>query len=210
MRSSSSPSTVRRAPARAPSRARSPPRSGIGTSTAARCTAPSAGRPFATNVPLDDEDAVAALAERSRIEIADARVTIDGDDVTREIRTPEIDRAAASVARLPRVRAMLVARQRELGAGGGIVMEGRDIGTVVFPRRRREDLPRRVARGARAAPGERSGAHRRAGRRRRSGHAAHRARRARSHARRLAALCGPGRRRRRHDGEVRSRRSWTR
>ena len=58
---------------------------------------------------------------------------IDGADVTRAIRTPEIDRAAAAVARLPRVRAELVARQREMGAAGGIVMEGRDIGTVVFP-----------------------------------------------------------------------------
>jgi cytidylate kinase len=61
------------------------------------------------------------------------RVSIDGHDVTRAIRTPDIDRAAASVARLPRVRAALVARQRELGVGGGVVMEGRDIGSVVFP-----------------------------------------------------------------------------
>jgi cytidylate kinase len=53
--------------------------------------------------------------------------------VTRAIRTPEIDQSAARVARLPRVRAALVARQRLLGAGGGVVMEGRDIGTVVFP-----------------------------------------------------------------------------
>jgi CMP/dCMP kinase len=60
-------------------------------------------------------------------------VAIDGEDVTRAIRTPEIDKAAASVARLPRVRAILVERQRALGAGGAIVMEGRDIGTVVFP-----------------------------------------------------------------------------
>jgi cytidylate kinase len=60
-------------------------------------------------------------------------VTIDGADVTRAIRTPEIDRAAAAVARLPSVRAVLVERQRQAGAGGGIVMEGRDIGTVVFP-----------------------------------------------------------------------------
>ena len=59
--------------------------------------------------------------------------SIDGVDVTRAIRTPEIDRAAAAVARLPRVRAVLVARQRAMGADGGIVMEGRDIGTVVFP-----------------------------------------------------------------------------
>jgi Cytidylate kinase len=61
-------------------------------------------------------------------------VTIDAQDVTRAIRTPEIDRAAAAVARLPRVRAVLVERQRQMGADGAIVMEGRDIGTVVFPR----------------------------------------------------------------------------
>jgi cytidylate kinase len=85
-------------------------------------------------VPLDNEAEVAALAERSPIEVSSTRVTIDGHDVTRAIRTPEIDRAATAVARLPRVRAILVERQRHLGAGGGIVMEGRDIGTVVFPR----------------------------------------------------------------------------
>ena len=82
---------------------------------------------------LDDEQAVARLAGHSRIDLSGTRVTIDGIDVTREIRTPDIDRAAASVARLPAVRSILVARQRELGAGGGIVMEGRDIGSVVFP-----------------------------------------------------------------------------
>jgi CMP/dCMP kinase len=85
-------------------------------------------------VALDDEAAVARVAEASVIHVGTDRVIVDGDDVTREIRTPEIDRAAASVARLPRVRTVLVARQRELGENGGIVMEGRDIGTVVFPR----------------------------------------------------------------------------
>jgi len=65
--------------------------------------------------------------------MSSVRVAIDGEDVTRAIRTPDIDRAAAAVARLPRVRAVLVERQREIGAGGGVVMEGRDIGTVVFP-----------------------------------------------------------------------------
>jgi cytidylate kinase len=84
-------------------------------------------------VPLDDEPAVAALAERSSIELASSTVTIDAIDVTALIRTPAIDRAAAAVARLPRVRAVLVARQRRLGGDGAIVMEGRDIGTVVFP-----------------------------------------------------------------------------
>jgi cytidylate kinase len=85
-------------------------------------------------VALDDEAAVARVADASVIHVGADRVVVDGDDVTREIRTPEIDRAAASVARLPQVRAILVARQRELGENGGIVMEGRDIGTVVFPR----------------------------------------------------------------------------
>jgi len=84
-------------------------------------------------VALDDEAAVAALADASLIVVSNARVLIDGADVTREIRTPEIDRAAAAVARLPRVRTILVANQRAMGEGGAIVMEGRDIGTVVFP-----------------------------------------------------------------------------
>jgi len=84
-------------------------------------------------VPLDDDDRVAALAVASVIEVSSTAVTIDAADVTRFIRTPEIDRAAAAVARLPQVRTVLVERQRRIGDGGAIVMEGRDIGTVVFP-----------------------------------------------------------------------------
>jgi cytidylate kinase len=83
-------------------------------------------------IALDDEPRVAGVAERAHIDVGE-RTTVDGEDITHAIRTPEIDRAAASVARLPTVRAILVAGQRALGAGGGIVMEGRDIGTVVFP-----------------------------------------------------------------------------
>jgi CMP/dCMP kinase len=82
---------------------------------------------------LDDDGAVAALAERAVLEQVNGVITIDGHDVTRAIRTPEVDKAAAAVARLPRVRELLVGRQRTLGAGGAVVMEGRDIGTVVFP-----------------------------------------------------------------------------
>lgn len=84
-------------------------------------------------IPFDDEAAVAALAQASAIAVEGGVVVIDGHDVTRAIRTPEIDKAATAVARLPRVRDVLVARQRQLGSGGGVVMEGRDIGTVVFP-----------------------------------------------------------------------------
>jgi len=85
------------------------------------------------DIPLDDEAHVAMLAERSQISVEAARVVIDGQDVTQAIRTPEIDKAASMVARLPRVREVLVARQRQMGEQGGVVMEGRDIGTVVFP-----------------------------------------------------------------------------
>jgi cytidylate kinase len=84
-------------------------------------------------VALDDEPLVASVAERARIEMNGMNTTVDGEDVTYAIRTPEMDRAAASVARLPIVRTILVARQRDLATDGGIVMEGRDIGTVVFP-----------------------------------------------------------------------------
>ena len=86
-----------------------------------------------SGVPLDREDELAEVAEQAVIEITGTRVTVDGTEVTRAIRTPGIDRVAASVARLPRVRAILVERQRAMAVGGGIVMEGRDIGTVVFP-----------------------------------------------------------------------------
>ena len=84
-------------------------------------------------VPLDDEAAVSALARAATILVEGGVVAIDGHDVTKAIRTPEIDKAATAVARLPKVREALVARQRALGAEGGVVMEGRDIGTVVFP-----------------------------------------------------------------------------
>ncbi len=82
---------------------------------------------------LDDEDAVATVSAGAVLELDDGRVAIDGHDVTDAIRTPDIDAAAARVARMPRVRELLVAQQRRYAQGGPIVMEGRDIGTVVFP-----------------------------------------------------------------------------
>jgi CMP/dCMP kinase len=82
---------------------------------------------------LSDEASVAALAERAMFDVEGGRITIDGHDVATAIRTPEMDRASAMVARHPAVRRVLVARQRSYGQGGGVVMEGRDIGTVVFP-----------------------------------------------------------------------------
>jgi len=84
-------------------------------------------------VPLDDEGAVTEVARHAELMVEGGVVSIDGHDVTRQIRTPEIDVVATSVARLPQVRAVLVERQRAIGRDGGVVMEGRDIGTVVFP-----------------------------------------------------------------------------
>jgi CMP/dCMP kinase len=68
-----------------------------------------------------------------QLAVEDGRVVVDDTDVTRAVRTPEIDKAATAVARMPKVREILVERQRALARGRGVVMEGRDIGTVVFP-----------------------------------------------------------------------------
>ena len=88
-------------------------------------------------VDVRDADAVARLAAEAEIELTlqdgVPRVYLDGEDVSDDIRLPEVSRNIGPVADNPRVREILVARQRELGRKGGIVAEGRDIGTVVFP-----------------------------------------------------------------------------
>jgi cytidylate kinase len=84
-------------------------------------------------IPLNDEAAVARLARAADLIVEGGVVAIDGHDVTSAIRTPEVDKIASTVARLPQVREALVARQREIGEPGGVVMEGRDIGSIVFP-----------------------------------------------------------------------------
>ena len=83
-------------------------------------------------INLADGLAVAGVAERAVFDL-DGRVGIDGHDVTSAIRTTDMDAAAGTVARHPDVRRVLVARQRDMGRAGGVVMEGRDIGSVVFP-----------------------------------------------------------------------------
>ena len=162
-------------------------------------------------IDLEDEAAVAALAARAAFEVGDGVVRVDGHDVAAAIRTPEIDRAAAAVARQPRVREVLIAQQREMGAGGGVVMEGRDIGTVVFPaadvkiyldaspeeraRRRATDPAHASGSGTAADPGRR--------------HRARRARPQRSTRADVAARAGRRRGGDRHDGPRRSTRSWS-
>lgn len=89
------------------------------------------------NVSLEDEAKLATLAEQSRIELVPRvegnRVLLDGADVTERLRSKEITEGASKVSVHPAVREWMVASQRKMGAGGGIVMEGRDIGTKVFP-----------------------------------------------------------------------------
>src|SRR5213080_310469 len=89
------------------------------------------------DISFDDEDAIDSLAHDSRIKIEPTlggnRVTLDSRDVTQRVRETDVSEAASRVSVHPRVRAWMVARQRELGADGGVVMEGRDIGTKVFP-----------------------------------------------------------------------------
>jgi cytidylate kinase len=129
---------------------------GAGKSAAARWLARRLGLPYldtgamyravglavaraGVSFPLDEEGARRAVevAGRARIEFRDGesepRVLLDGEDVTAELRRPEAARRASMVSAVPGVRRAMVARQRELAERSGGVVEGRDIGTVVFP-----------------------------------------------------------------------------
>jgi cytidylate kinase len=88
-------------------------------------------------LPVQDPDAIAAIAESMGLELATSpegsRILIDGRDVSEEIRRPEISLYASAVSAIPAVRRVLVGQQQRLGRRLGGVMEGRDIGTHVFP-----------------------------------------------------------------------------
>jgi cytidylate kinase len=124
--------------------------SGAGKSTAGRAVAARLGYTFVdtgamyralalkalrTGVSLDSAEALAELAGQTRIELADGGRTIrlDGEDVSASIRTREVSLAASRLSAHAPVRRDLVARQRKLGEKGGVVLDGRDIGTQVFP-----------------------------------------------------------------------------
>ncbi|MCS7235558.1 MAG: (d)CMP kinase [Armatimonadota bacterium] len=88
-------------------------------------------------VDLEDPRAVEEVARAARIRLEPnpegMRVWCDGEDVTEAIRSAQVSAAVARVAANPGVRALLTEQQREMARGGGVVMEGRDIGTVVLP-----------------------------------------------------------------------------
>jgi cytidylate kinase len=124
--------------------------SGAGKSTAGRAVAVRLGYTFIdtgamyralalkalrTGVSLDSAEALAELAGQTRIGLADGGRTIllDGEDVSGSIRTREVSLAASKLSAHAPVRHDLVARQRKMGKEGGVVLDGRDIGTQVFP-----------------------------------------------------------------------------
>lgn len=88
----------------------------------------------------DDPEALAQLARESRIELVPApetsrgiRVFLDGREVTEAVRTPEVGRHVSKLAAVPQVREVMVEQQRALAAQGGVVMDGRDVGSVILP-----------------------------------------------------------------------------
>jgi CMP/dCMP kinase len=124
--------------------------SGAGKSTAGRALATQLGYTYIdtgamyralalkasrVGVSLDSEEALAALVRASSIQLGEGgrRVLLDTEDVTADIRSREISRASSLVSVHPGVRVEMVARQREMGKDGGVVLDGRDIGTAVFP-----------------------------------------------------------------------------
>jgi cytidylate kinase len=86
---------------------------------------------------FDDEEALLKMAQDSQIKLESTlggnRVLLNGKDISARIRERDVTEAASRVSVHPKVREWMVARQREMGIGGGVVMEGRDIGTKVFP-----------------------------------------------------------------------------
>lgn len=88
-----------------------------------------------TSTALDDATGLASLAHDIRIGIEDEgrRILLDGEDVSAELRTREVSAAASRVSVHPPVRREMVRRQQDMGALGGVVLDGRDIGTAVFP-----------------------------------------------------------------------------
>lgn len=96
-----------------------------------------AWKTLSTKTDFDDKEAVSSLAENLTVQFEHTsegnRVLVDGRDVSLDIRTEEVSKNASRVSAIPGVRAALLDQQRNLGSKGAAVMEGRDIGTVVFP-----------------------------------------------------------------------------
>src|SRR5690349_19992163 len=88
-----------------------------------------------TNIAFSDMHRLEQLAKAAKIEFArgNSTVLLNGEDVTEAIRSPEISDAASEISKIPAVRRALVSKQREMASAASTVMEGRDIGSIVFP-----------------------------------------------------------------------------
>lgn len=88
-------------------------------------------------IALDDIESIGRIAEKIKIQLVPSekgtQVFLDGDEVTSEIRHPEVDRAVGPVCEVPKVREVMVNLQRKMSRKGHVVAEGRDVGTIVFP-----------------------------------------------------------------------------
>jgi cytidylate kinase len=89
-------------------------------------------------IPLADVDRISALAERTQLRLEKGengvRVFVNEREVTKQVRSEEVTRSVSAVSSYPRVRSVLVREQRRIAESGGVVLEGRDIGTVVLPK----------------------------------------------------------------------------
>jgi len=85
------------------------------------------------NIKLDEEDKIVELAKDSKIEFIDGKTYLDGKDISKEIRTMEVTKIVSPVSSIVKLREILVDLQREMAKGSDVIMEGRDITTVVFP-----------------------------------------------------------------------------
>ena len=89
------------------------------------------------NLPLEDVERIGALAEKTQLKLEKGdnglRVFVDGREVTQQVRSAQVTRSVSTVSSYQRVRNVLVREQRRMADGGGVVLEGRDIGTVVLP-----------------------------------------------------------------------------
>lgn len=124
---------------------------GAGKSTIAKAVAQSLGifyvdtgamyraialKTLRSEIPIEDEEKVGQLAEKAEIVLEHStarRVFCDGEDITTAIRNPEVSRAVSKIAAYPQVRDRLVQLQRQEAGRGAVIMDGRDIGTVVLP-----------------------------------------------------------------------------
>ena len=85
------------------------------------------------NIKLEEEDKIVELAKNSDIKFIDGKTILDGKDISREIRTMEVTKIVSPVSSIVKLREILVDLQRKMAEGADVIMEGRDITTVVFP-----------------------------------------------------------------------------